>query len=287
MSMNGSLPVNGIGRGTSAPVPLKRTGSLEVEKKRLFKAAKEMESLFLGQILKAMRRSIPKTDKDNKIGPGGGIGKDIYTQMFDQELATLMAGKSDKSLASVIYRSMEKVLERQFDGATEEPVGNKEIFPAGRYINIRQENATGSAGAMELERLGEESKISEYDSIIRQVSEKYRLNPALVRSVIEAESNGDPTAISRAGAKGLMQLTDTTAAELGVKDVFNPRQNIEGGARYLRFLIDRFGDIRKALAAYNAGPETVKRYGGMPPFPETRRYVQNVLGSVDGKQLFY
>lgn len=285
--MNGTSPTNRIGQNDPTQIALKRTGNLKAEKKRLFKVAKEMESLFLYQVLKAMRRSIPKADKNNALGMGGGLGKDIYTQMFDQELAKGMAGMSNKSIAGVIYRSMEKALERQFDGATGERTVNKEIFPAGRYINIRKENIPNDAGVMKRGVSGAENKVSKYNGIIRHVSKKYRLNPALIQSVIEAESNGDPAAISRAGAKGLMQLTDTTAAEVGVKDVFNPRQNIEGGARYLRNMIDRFGDIRKALAAYNAGPETVKRYDGIPPFLETRRYVQNVLGKVDGKQLFY
>ncbi len=109
---------------------------------------------------------------------------------------------------------------------------------------------------------------------------KYDLPEKLVRSVIRHESNFDPTAVSPAGAQGLMQLMPGTARELGVKDPFDIRQNIDGGARYLRQMIDQFdGDWRKALAAYNAGPGTVRKYGGVPPYPETRRYVRKVMSS--------
>ncbi len=109
---------------------------------------------------------------------------------------------------------------------------------------------------------------------------KYDLPEKLVRSVIRHESNFDPTAVSPAGAQGLMQLMPGTARELGVKDPFDIRQNIDGGARYLRQMFDQFdGDWRKALAAYNAGPGTVRKYGGVPPYPETRRYVRKVMSS--------
>ena len=123
--------------------------------------------------------------------------------------------------------------------------------------------------------------VSGFDKIITRVSEKYRLNPELIRAVIRAESGGDPNAVSGAGAKGLMQLMDTTAADMGIKDVFDAGQNIEGGAKYLRRLLDRFGDVEKALAAYNAGPEAVKKHDGLPPYPETRQYVKTVLSGID------
>lgn len=261
---------------------------IELEKKRLYKISKEMESLFLYQVLKAMRKSIPEMDKEKRLGLGGGMGKDVYMQMFDQELAVRMAGINDKSIASIIYNSLEKALEKQLGVEDKEPSGTKGILPAKRYIKIRADDISAlpvRAGSMDA--VGSDNRLPRYGHIIREVSQKYRLNPALIESVIIAESNGDPTAVSRANAKGLMQLTDTTATEMGVRDIFNPEENIEGGARYLRHLIDRFGDIKKALAAYNAGPEAVKRYGGVPPYPETKQYIRTVLSAVGGKQLFY
>jgi soluble lytic murein transglycosylase-like protein len=119
-----------------------------------------------------------------------------------------------------------------------------------------------------------------YGHHIKRAAEANSLDPALLVSVIKAESNGDAGAVSRAGAKGLMQLIDSTATEQGVKRVFDPSENIAGGARYLRELLDRFGDTKLALAAYNAGPGNVAKYGGVPPFKETESYVNKVLDTL-------
>jgi hypothetical protein len=116
---------------------------------------------------------------------------------------------------------------------------------------------------------------------IAKAAEKYRLPGRLIESVIRAESAFRPDAVSPAGAQGLMQLMPATARELGVVDPFDPAQNIDGGARYIRQMLDRFdGDLKLALAAYNAGPGTVARYNGNVPYPETQAYVERVLAAM-------
>jgi len=118
------------------------------------------------------------------------------------------------------------------------------------------------------------------EDMIREVSVRYRVDPALVRAVIQTESNWNSGAVSRKGAQGLMQLGPTTAQALGVNNAFDPKQNLDGGVRYLRRLLERYnGDLDRALAAYNAGPRAVDRAGGIPQYRETRDYVQKVTDS--------
>lgn len=119
----------------------------------------------------------------------------------------------------------------------------------------------------------------ELDPVIARHSRAHRLHPALIRAVIKTESDFDPLAVSHAGAVGLMQLMPQTAMRFDVRDSYNPDDNIGGGTKYLRQLLDRFnGNLPLALAAYNAGEHAVERYRGLPPIPETRQYVLKVLG---------
>ena len=118
----------------------------------------------------------------------------------------------------------------------------------------------------------------ELEPVINRFSREHQLHPALIRAVIKAESNFDPRAVSRAGAVGLMQLMPQTAVRMNVRDLYDPEDNIGGGTKYLRQLLDRFrGNLPLALAAYNAGERVVDRYRAIPPINETRRYVRKVL----------
>lgn len=118
----------------------------------------------------------------------------------------------------------------------------------------------------------------ELEPMISRFSREHHIHPALIRAVIKAESDFDPLAVSRAGAVGLMQLMPQTAIRLDVRDLYNPEDNIGGGTKYLRQLLDRFrGNLPLALAAYNAGERVVDRYQALPPINETRRYVRKVL----------
>jgi soluble lytic murein transglycosylase-like protein len=120
---------------------------------------------------------------------------------------------------------------------------------------------------------------SQYDAQIAAAATKYGIDPALLKGLIRQESNFNANAQSPVGAQGLTQLMPGTAASLGVTDPTDPAQAIDGGAKYLKAQLDRFGgDASKALAAYNAGPGAVAKYGGVPPYAETQNYVQKVLG---------
>jgi soluble lytic murein transglycosylase-like protein len=120
--------------------------------------------------------------------------------------------------------------------------------------------------------------IRDFDAAITRASKQFRVEPSLIKAVIRAESDFDHTAISQKGAQGLMQLMPETAYEMEVGDAFNPEENILGGTRYLSLMLDRFrNNLKMALAAYNAGPERVEEYRGIPPYPETQTFVERVL----------
>jgi soluble lytic murein transglycosylase-like protein len=119
---------------------------------------------------------------------------------------------------------------------------------------------------------------SKFDSLINRASDKYNLPADLLKKVIQTESNFDPNVVSSAGAQGLMQLMPATAKWLGVTNPFDPAQNIEGGSKYLHNMLDKYnGDVTLALAAYNAGPGNVDKFGGVPPFEETQNYIKKIL----------
>lgn len=121
-----------------------------------------------------------------------------------------------------------------------------------------------------------------YDQLIREISQRHNINPALVKAVIKAESDFDPNAISKKGASGLMQLMPKTLKDFNVYDPFHPRENINGGVQFLKQLLKRFNnDLALTLAAYNAGPGTVERYATIPPYQETQLYVKKVLNYFD------
>jgi len=118
-----------------------------------------------------------------------------------------------------------------------------------------------------------------YDPMIERVAAAHGVDPALVKAMVQAESGFDPLAVSRDGAQGLMQVLPETAARYRVRDLHNPYLNLQAGVGYLKNLLEQFdGDVRLAVAAYNAGENAVRRHGGVPPYPETRRYLDKVLG---------
>lgn len=147
--------------------------------------------------------------------------------------------------------------------------------PSGRKVITNESD--GERARRLAPRLVEPSRADLLPLIDRHARDR-GLDPALVRAVVQAESGYNARAISNKGAMGLMQLMPATAADLAVASAFDAEENLRGGTRYLRALLERFGgDVTLALAAYNAGPTAVDRYGGVPPYPETLEYVRRVL----------
>ena len=123
-----------------------------------------------------------------------------------------------------------------------------------------------------------------FDHYIDEASRKYHISSSIIKAVIKAESNFNPRAVSPKGAMGLMQLMPGTARSLGVSDAFNPKENIDGGVKFLRDLLKQFdGNLELALAGYNAGPGAVKKFGGIPPYKETQNYVKKIMGYLKNK----
>jgi hypothetical protein len=164
--------------------------------------------------------------------------------------------------------------------------GKVQIVPVGRVPDqIRRVLTSGSAPAAPpaaAGQLGAARTAAPYADLFAQAGAKHGIDPTLLALVAERESGFDPTAVSPAGAQGLMQLMPGTARGLGVTDAFDPAQAVDGAARLLRGNLDAFGSVDKALAAYNAGGGNVRRYDGVPPFPETQRYVQWITARYGG-----
>ena len=167
-----------------------------------------------------------------------------------------------------------------------------EIYELGYYENYIKNKANTETLEKKIENISVQRArkpiASPYNQIINSKSEKYRVERSLIKSVIKVESNWNSKAVSNAGAMGLMQLMPSTAKDLNIRNPFNPEDNIDGGARYLRYLLDKFdGNLTYALAAYNAGPTRVERHRGIPPIEETRQYVKRVLSHYNDEKSSY
>ena len=149
---------------------------------------------------------------------------------------------------------------------------NQPDQPESEIMRMARETVESTDSSVEI------AEIVEIEAHIREVAVRYEIPPILVAAIVEAESEFNPRAVSRRGARGLMQLMPGTASSLRVSDTFDPYENIEGGVRHLRALMDRYhGNLPVVLAAYNAGEQAVMVYRGVPPYPETRRYVSRIL----------
>jgi len=242
--------------------PHKADGLDAAKKAKLGKAVQEFESVFVGYLLKTMRATVPKSEVS-----GDGFGGDIMEGMFDMEMAKHISRNSGLGIAEMLYKQM-----------TGEPLpsashqGIQGIVPT---VKLHLPATLSDSLGRRMVRLNE---------VVQDAADRHSLDANLLKAVIATESGGKSDSLATKGAKGLMQLIDSTATDMGVKDVWNPRENVLGGARYLKEMLNRFdGDLTLALASYNAGPGAVEKHKGVPPYKETKEYIQKVLNYV---QLF-
>ncbi len=263
------------------------TDSFEAEARRLQKATKEFEAFFSHAMLKAMRQTVKSVAADAP-DKQSGLGKDVFTDLFDMELAKGMSSGKGRSIGEMLFDQMLPTIRARYGIAPEQTPPNGPIpMPSGtehRQVETRKSMPLqvdrGDAAPFDLRLSQPGTKDPIFDRFrpsIEGAALRHGIDPNLLTAVIRAESSGDPTAVSPKGAKGLMQLIDSTAAAYGVTDSFHPHDNIMGGAAYLSELMERFPNPRHALAAYNAGPTAVRTHGGIPPYPETQAYVERVM----------
>lgn len=219
---------------------------------QLKKAAQNFEAIFISKILQNMRRGM-------KSGLfGDGVSSDIYNSMFDESIAKAIASKGGFGLSDIITKSLKKDTGTK-DGTLGQTLADYWRRPVkttrGQRVDRRWDRA-----------------------IISEAANKYGVDAKLVEAIIKVESNYNAKAVSPKGAAGLMQLMKATAGELGVKNRFDPRENIFAGVKYFRGLLAHFDNkLELALSAYNAGAAAVEKYKGIPPYDETQKYVQKVL----------
>ena len=246
------------------------------DKARLQKAAKEFESLFTAMMLKSMTQNTK-----GLFGDDNSFGGDYYDMIFQNAIANKVSEGKGIGLADFIYNKLAS--------QTINEGGDKLKIDSAQPAE-KAEAAEKDAGKIDLENHEDNlfsippsksslKRLNKFESYIDKASDLYNVDKNLIKSVILAESAANEKAVSGAKAKGLMQLMDKTAQDLGVNNVFDPEQNIFGGTKYLAQMLRLYkGDVNLALASYNAGPQNVEKYNGVPPFEETKNYITRVLG---------
>lgn len=237
---------------------------------RIMKTAREFEAMFAGYMLKNMNNAVQRDPLVKK-----SMGESVFQDMLMDEYAKTISENGSFGLSGMLYRTLKN------DPATLSAYTDKmHEYNAKKYAMQAASFTNGDFGEIEglKNRDSVDVRMKKLEPYIRSAARRNGVDADLVAAVIRQESGGDAYAVSQSGAKGLMQLMDSTARELGVRNVFDRASNIEGGTRYLKKLLASYNnDLELALAAYNAGPEAVAKHGGVPPYPETRNYVDSVM----------
>lgn len=266
---------------TNADKHIKRPTSVEStkspkEKARLAKAAHDFESMLTSMMLKSMTKTTGGMFGEESFGG------DYFDTIFETKLAEYISDKKSLGLADMIYKNVTgealdvNKIKKEFQAQQNNSINIEPRRHSRKTVintdAIKDTTAVSpSKGALD--------RLNKFDNIINKASESFGVDKNIIRSVILTESAANPKAMSNANAKGLMQLIDSTAADMDVKNVWNPEDNIFGGTKYLSRMLKQFGgDLDKSLAAYNAGPGNVKKYNGVPPFEETKNYINRIKG---------
>jgi Rod binding domain-containing protein len=235
------------------------------QKEKLAKTSKDFESLLTSMMMKSMTQTT-----EGMFGEDS-YGGDVLDTMFESEMATYMTKSKDLGVAKMLYK---KITGEDLPSVIEKASSSN----SGKALDPIEINNSGSNSKVTPSEASIK-RINQYDDIINQAAEAYGVDANVIKSVIMAESAGNSKAVSGAKAKGLMQLIDSTASDMGVKNVWDPKENIFGGTKYLSGLLRQYnGDLKLALAGYNAGPANVTKYNGVPPFDETKKYITRVVG---------
>lgn len=233
------------------------------DKEKLAKAAKDFESILTSMMLKSMTKTT-----EGIFGGEESFGGNVLDMIFETEMASFISKTKGLGIAEMIYGNM-----TGDDFKTVYEIFSKYRSRIINYSAIDRSYDLVKPNDNAMERL------SKYENIIEEASKKFNVDKNIIKSVILTESAANEQAISKAKAKGLMQLIDETAKSMGVNNIWDPKENIFGGTKYLSEMLKKYnGDLKISLAAYNAGPGNVDKYSGIPPFEETQNYVKRVMG---------